>query len=1035
MSRLHSPLALAAVCAIAAALIPATAAVAAEPGVRINEVESDGGTPGDWIEFFNAGATTVVLDGWSVKDNKDENVWVVPAGTTLAPGAFFVVDELKGGAGQFDFGLGKDDAVRLFDATGALVDERTWSGHAPTTYGVLPSGWGVTAQPTKGAPNDVETPTTPGSVRLSEVDSSPADWVELVNPGRADLDISGYELGDNSDDHRWRFAPGTIIRSGQFLVVDADTLGAVNGVDAPFGAAIGIGSTDEIRLFDTTGGLIDRTGSWQGHAALNGSEADATLARCAAGDADFVLAHPTPGAANSCVMPDVAINEIESNGDATDWVEVINHGAAPVDVSGWSVMDNDPVGHAGETTPLAAGTVLAAGARFVFDGGRDFVFGLGNGDTVTLRDASGLTVDQHVYTAHADGVLARCPEGTGAFVDLATPTKGLPNACGNPVRINEVESDGGAPDDWIELVNPTSATLDVGGVVVKDDDDAHAYRLPDGTTIAAAGYLVIERDQLGFGLGGGDRVRLFDGDALVDETNWGAGHPATSWGRCPDASGAFAATAEPTKGTANLCAGTLPIEAWPGAAEVRVLDPEPMFLEDSSGLDVQDGPDGAYLWAVDNGTGTFWKLSIAADGATAFAPGWETGKRARFIADADTPGKAGPDAEGITVDGSGRVFLASERDNAAKGVNRNTILQVDPDAPGPDVVASAQWELNDVVPGLGAVAANVGLEAVEWVSDEDLAGSLFSTATGAAYDPALYPGHGDGLFFVAVEDTGLVHALALLPEGQARLVATIDPGLPGVMALDYDTVLDALWAVCDNGCGGTAAQITLDGTASPGVAHVARPAGMPDLNNEGFATAPASLTVGGVRPAYWFADGFAAEALRMGSLPGRTEPTEPSEPGNPQLPGTPGAGGGLPGSGGVTPVPGEALSAANRGAVAAPARVERGATVTVSVGTDRAGSRIEVWLYSTPQRIAVATVDAAGAVRVRIPSDAPLGDHRLVVYAADGTLVGWVPVRVVAPGTLAATGSAASYGAIGAGVLLTLLGAAALVARRRRPVS
>jgi hypothetical protein len=121
--------------------------------------------------------------------------------------------------------------------------------------------------------------------------------------------------------------------------------------------------------------------------------------------------------------------------------------------------------------------------------------------------------------------------------------------------------------------------------------------------------------------------------------------------------------------------------------------------------------------------------------------------------------------------------------------------------------------------------------------------------------------------------------------------------------------------------------------------------------------------------------------------------------------------------------------------VTAPARVEPGDLVTVSVGADRAGLPVEVWLYSTPQRIAEATVDAAGTVRARIPSDAPLGDHRVVVYAADGTLIGWAPVRVASAGALAATGAEGPYGAIGAAVLLTLLGAAAIVLRPRRRAS
>lgn len=46
---------------------------------------------------------------------------------------------------------------------------------------------------------------------LNEVDSAPSDWVEFVNPGSESLDISGFEIRDDSDDHRWRFPAGTVI--------------------------------------------------------------------------------------------------------------------------------------------------------------------------------------------------------------------------------------------------------------------------------------------------------------------------------------------------------------------------------------------------------------------------------------------------------------------------------------------------------------------------------------------------------------------------------------------------------------------------------------------------------------------------------------------------------------------------------------------------------------------------------------------------------------------------------------------------------
>jgi hypothetical protein len=1196
MPRLHRGLAATVVCALGASALLASplAASAAESGIRINEVESSGGVPGDWIEFFNPTGTAIVLDGYTVKDSKETPSYVIPAGTTVEPGAYLVLDEkLDSGDGVLPFGLGGGDSARLFDPQGALVDERTWTAHASTTWAVTADGaWALSDASTKGAANTFDaaepdpTPTTtptatpspeptstvpatpvtgvvlneivydgvsgvakdsvelynagtqpvdlagwqladekrqpvtlptsavlqpgayrvlvngtdfdfglgkgdevvlydassvvvdsyayantaplatwarcadgtgawaqatavtlgaanecdplttPGTVLINEIDSAPSDWIEFHNPGTAALDISGYEIRDDSDDHRWAFLPGSTISGGQFLVVDADTVGLVGGTQGTLGSSVGLGGTDRVRLFDAAGALVDDSLPWSGHAAIGTSQAAATLARCPDGVGPFVLAVPTPGASNECVMPDVAINEIESNADATDWVEVVNLGTTPVDISGWTLMDSDPAAHAAETTPLPAGTILAPGAFFVFDGGKDFAFGLGAGDSATVRDARGNTVATHAYPSHAKGVWARCPDGTGEFVDTAVSTKGLRNACGNPVRINEVESDGGSPEDWVELVNPTDAPLDVSGVVVKDDDDTHAHTIPAGTTIAAGAYLVIERDALGFGLGGGDTVRLFDDGLLIDETTWGAGHPAVTWARCPDTNGPFAASAESTKGAANICPGEMPVAEWPGAETVTIVDEAQAFLEDSSGLDAQATQDGTVLWAVDNGTGVFWKLSAAADGSVVFADGWtKDGKRAQFAKDAGDAGAAGPDTEGITVAGDGYVYLASERDNGAKAVNQNVVLKVDPNATGPDVVATQQWDLTALLP---AVEANLGMEAVEWVADTELTDSLVDDTTGSLYDPARYPGHGDGLFFVAVEDTGDVYAFALNADGTAALVATIDPGLGGVMALDYDAVLGVLWAVCDNGCNGESAQITLNGTAEPGIAHFARPAGLvlagekgDEVNNEGFATAPAALASNGERPAWWFIDGLTTRALRAGTVPAVSVPIEPGPgTGTPTpAPGTDGPA--QPGTGPTAPLPGSALTTENRGTVLAPATAERGERIAVSVGAARAGEPVTVWLYSTPVQIGAGVLDASGRLIVTIPADAALGAHRLAVYAADGGLIGWTGVRVV-DGALAATGGDQPGGAWALGVLLLIAGTALVVRRRVR---
>lgn len=1035
---------------------PTTAPAA---GVVVNEIVYDAvsGVPSDSIELFNAGASPVDIGGWKVSDDKRTEVGTIAAGTVLAPGAFLV---LVNGT-DFPFGLGKGDEVVLFDSAGAVVDSYAYVNTAPlATWARCPDGtgaWAPATVVTLGAANVCAAPSVPASVRLNEVDSQPADWVELYNPGSTAFDLTGYELRDNSDDHRWMFLPGTTLPAGGFLVVDEATEGLVGGVRAAFRDPIGIGSADRIRLFDAAGTLVDDTLPWQGHAAIKGDTAAATLARCPDGLGDFVLARPTPGADNDCVLPDVVINEVESNGDATDWVEIVNRESAPLDISGWILLDNDPIGHAADVTPVAAGTVVAPGGRFVFDGGIHFSFGLGGADTVTIRSASGITVAEYSWTAHAQGVYARCSDGVGELRDVALSTKNASNACGNPVRINEVESDGGSPDDWIELVNPTGSPVDAAGLVLKDDDDTHVYTLPAGSTLPARGHLVVERADLGFGLGGADSVRLFERETLLDSTTWTA-HAVATWGRCPDSTGVFGPTFTSTKGAANVCEA--PAVAWPGVPDARVVDTAPTFLSDSSGLDSQVTADGTFLWAVDNGTGTFWKLRVAEDGSATPATGWENGKRARFPKDASNAGAAGPDAEGITVAGDDFVYLATERDNSAKGVNRNTVLKVDPNAPGPDVVANQEWDLTASLP---AVAANVGLEAVEWIADTDLRTRLIDQNTGALYDPARYPGHGAGLFFTAVEDNGHVYAFALNADGTHALVAEIASGLPAAMALDWDSALGVLWAMCDDGCHGDGAQVTLNGTVTPDVVRISRPTGLPDTNNEGFATLPVALGGASTRPAWWFTDGLSVGALRVGGLPtvaGPVDPTPtptptasptpmptasptptatPSATATPTVTPSPTATPTPTAGGTVQPLPGDQLTGANRGPVRAPGSAVAGSPISVVVDADRAGQRVQVWLYSTPTLLAETTVDAQGRVAVTLPAGVT-GSHRIAVYALDGTLLGWAPVEIsassaTAPGSaLASTGGTIATGSAVAGGILLLAGLTVMIARRRRTV-
>ena len=361
---------------------------------------------------------------------------------------------------------------------------------------------------------------------------------------------------------------------------------------------------------------------------------------------------------------------------------------------------------------------------------------------------------------------------------------------------------------------------DAEQIVIKDNDDTHVYTIPESTIIPANGFLVIDENTLGFGFGKGDSVRLYEGDMLIGSTTWSE-HTNPTWGLYPDVNGTeYRNTKEETPGAINKFDGVPEIINWPGKEETVIYDQNSTFLEDSSGLDFYNGQ----LYAVDNGTGKFWILDVAEDGTMTFAKDFENGKRVRFQKDAENPTAAGPDAEGISVDGNGMVYLASERDNSVKGVNYNTILMVNPNAEGDDLIALMEWNLTDSLP---QVSANMGIESVEWISSVNVNGKLFDQNTNAAFDIANYPkATANGVFFVALEDNGHVYAYVLNDDGTCVQITDIDSKIGGAMALDYDTYENVLWVVSDNGYNNRAAKIAFNGTADVDVVHVNAPSGV-----------------------------------------------------------------------------------------------------------------------------------------------------------------------------------------------------------------
>jgi uncharacterized repeat protein (TIGR01451 family)/predicted ribosomally synthesized peptide with SipW-like signal peptide len=121
---------------------------------------------GEWVELYNAGGSSVDVDGWKIYDNNDSHyVMITPANTDsgstlIAPLGFLVVYR----NGDSDFALNNEggDSVRLYDgpiSSSVLIDFYVYTTDAPSgkSYARIPDGstnW-VDPLPTPGEENSL----------------------------------------------------------------------------------------------------------------------------------------------------------------------------------------------------------------------------------------------------------------------------------------------------------------------------------------------------------------------------------------------------------------------------------------------------------------------------------------------------------------------------------------------------------------------------------------------------------------------------------------------------------------------------------------------------------------------------------------------------------------------------------------------------------------------------------------------------------------------------------------------------------------
>lgn len=305
---------------------------------------------------------------------------------------------------------------------------------APLAAALALAAWTV---PATGAP---ESP-----IKINEVVTNKdpvADWVELVNTSDADIDIAGWTAIDNGKKSKpITFPAGTIVVAGSYYSFYTEEGSTPDGSDG-----FGLGKDDSITISDSDGNVVAEF-SWGPHAEKDGKITswgrlpDKTGEFGVTGESTRNAPNKAPeGKTEDPATPTfdpknaqplqpattVVINEIESNGDpVADWVELYNTGDAPVDISGWLVIDNDDK-HAPLVFP--GSTVIAPKSflRFYTEGaevlGGGEGFGLGKADSVRIFTPKNELAAEASWKEHANETFGRVPDGTGDFVNtLSTP--------------------------------------------------------------------------------------------------------------------------------------------------------------------------------------------------------------------------------------------------------------------------------------------------------------------------------------------------------------------------------------------------------------------------------------------------------------------------------------------------------------------------------------------------------------------------------------------------------------------------------------
>jgi hypothetical protein len=418
---------------------------------------------GEYIELYNKRSVSIDLNGYIIKDDDSDSHTI--SSSLIIPAEGFIIlsgvtDPLGNGSNISDYQYSgitlanSADEIVLTNSSGNEIarlayDLSTTNGTSKELNSISNVGTNgevddsnfsnSTTEIGAGSTESNGSPESAGSTNLDEnptVRFSQSGATVNESAGTITIEVILEDPDNNSVDVDVVFQQNTSTsEGGDFTSLATQTLS--------FGTGASDGDTKNASFTLTNDSDYEGTETAEFILSNISTSGDASIS----GQTEYTLT------IEDNETPSVVINEIHAdpdnsgtNGDADgdgesdfdddEFVEIVNSGSVSIDIGGWTISDQDAVRHT-----FADGTILPAnGAAVVFGNAQadtlESIFGgsivqgtssmslVNGGDTVTLKDGDGNTIDSHTYGSEGgeNQSLVRDPDITGSFVKHSTAT-------------------------------------------------------------------------------------------------------------------------------------------------------------------------------------------------------------------------------------------------------------------------------------------------------------------------------------------------------------------------------------------------------------------------------------------------------------------------------------------------------------------------------------------------------------------------------------------------------------------------------------